>query len=604
MVVIAEWPWFAWAHAPFPRSTRTPRARPRGVGRFCGTGTTVAGVGPRASGPARTASSPTGRRSSTTSGASTPPPIACGCEEVGPHDGGPPLPGRGDHVGGEHGAPGGDPAREPAPGRSARPRARRRRSASSPAARRSWPSTTASIPTRSRPRRRRWRRPTRWPPATRAEIREILENTVVVMIPSHNPDGTQRVTEWYRRTPGQALGGPRPAVPVPEVHRPRQQPRLVHVHAAREPAHPARASTIPGGRRSCTTSTRWARARRGSSRRPTSIPGSPTSIPRSSPPSMRLGTHVAARLTSEGHKGVAVTQRSTTPGARRAPTRTRHGGVRLLTESAEARMATPIEVRVREPGAGDRLRPARALLELPGPVAGREPGACATSWTTSARPRARSSSTPRATATYWLRTFLRREPARHAAHASRTRSWCRPRRRTRWPRPSCSRCCASAAWRCTGHARPSPPSGRTFAAGSWVVLDGASPTARSRRRVLERQHYPDIRQYPGGPAQRPYDATAHTLPLLLGRGRDGRAGRRSPPTSSPSTEAAGRRRARSRAAGPGWPWAIARGELVALGRLLRARVPVRWATADFTDAGRRFPAGTLLVPALRAGARS
>jgi hypothetical protein len=39
------------------------------------------------------------------------------------------------------------------------------------------------------------------------------------------------------------------------------------------------------------------------------------------------------------------------------------------------------------------------------------------------------------------------------------------------------------------------------------------------------------------------------------------------------------------------------GELVALGRLLRARVPVRWATAAFTDSGRRFPAGTLLVPA-------
>src|SRR6266446_5060269 len=33
-------------------------------------------------------------------------------------------------------------------------------------------------------------------------IREVLDNTVVVMIPSHNPDGTQRVTEWYRQTLG------------------------------------------------------------------------------------------------------------------------------------------------------------------------------------------------------------------------------------------------------------------------------------------------------------------------------------------------------------------------------------------------------------------
>ena len=39
------------------------------------------------------------------------------------------------------------------------------------------------------------------------------------------------------------------------------------------------------------------------------------------------------------------------------------------------------------------------------------------------------------------------------------------------------------------------------------------------------------------------------------------------------------------------------GELIALGRLLRARVSVRWASAAFTDAFRTFPAGTLLVPA-------
>src|SRR5262249_47034844 len=31
--------------------------------------------------------------------------------------------------------------------------------------------------------------------------------------------------------------------------------------------------------------------------------------------------------------------------------------------------------------------------------------------------------------------------------------------------------------------------------------------------------------------------------------------------------------------------------------LLKARVPVRWATSAFTDAGHRFDAGTLLVPA-------
>jgi len=57
--------------------------------------------------------------------------------------------------------------------------------------------------------------------------------------------------------------------------------------------------------------------------------------------------------------------------------------------------------------------------------------------------------------------------------------------------------------------------GETFPAGTWVIPTDQEFAAMARE-VLDIQRYPDLRQYPGGPPERPYDAAGWSLPLQMG----------------------------------------------------------------------------------------
>ena len=423
-----------------------------------------------------------------------------------------------------------------------------------------------------------------------ADTLDILDKTVILMLPSHNPDGTQKVVEWYRRS----LGTPWEGGQIPFLYHKytghdnnrdwymftqvetqltvkhlydRWRPQVVHdLHQMG-----ARAARIFAP--------------------PYVDPWEPNVDPALIEAVNGIGSHIGACLTSEAKKGVVIHALYDAWTPARAYPHT-HGGVRILTECASAKMATPIEVGFKdlEPGIGYDARQASWNFPAPWPggtwrlrdIVDYQLSATRAVLEHAARNRA-----------YWLRTFY--EVNRRAAARSEPYAFIVPAAQKD---PLAT---AKLLWvmRTGGvevhRVRAEFKAGdRTYPPDSHVILM-AQPFSAFAKALLERQRYPDLRQWPGGPPQRPYDVTAHTLPLLMGVD----VVRADAPFVAALERLDAVPIARgSIEGGRGRFFALGHknAELVALGRLLRAGVPVRWATAAFLDRGLNFRPGTLLVP--------
>ena len=144
---------------------------------------------------------------------------------------------------------------------------------------------------------------------------------------------------------------------------------------------------------------------------------------------------------------------------------------------------------------------------------------------------------------------------------------------------------------------PFTAGGTRYQAGSWVI-PLAQPYGAFAKTMLERQVYPDLRRYPGGPPIPPYDVTGHTLGLLMGVDVD-----RIDEPLDPALELAPVEEvAPSRTAMPPQPgWAYAFGPesnagFLAASRLQAAGVPLYRAAEGFEAGGRDWAPGTWLVP--------
>jgi hypothetical protein len=422
------------------------------------------------------------------------------------------------------------------------------------------------------------------------ETRTILDRTVLLVLPSHNPDGTDLVAEWYRRELGTPFEGTAP----PVLYHPylghdnnrdwymftQAETRLTVRHLYHR-WHPQIVHDVhqmgPRGARVFVP--------------PYADPWEPNVDGALVAATNALGAHVASRLATAGRSGVVsgALFDAWTPG--RAYPHT-HGGVRLLTETASARLATPVEVKPEERerrSSGYDPRTASANHPLPWPG-----GTWRLADVVETQLQASLAILEHAAQNreHWLRTFLevnrrastRREPFAFVVPTGQRDPAAVGRLLEVMKLGEVEVQRARA---------PFEAGGRRYEGGA-LVIRMQQPASGFAKTLLERQRYPDLREFASDQPRRPYDVTAHTLPLLLGVEVDA-----APVPFEADLEPVGEPGVvpgRVEGEGPRLALGHASGDLVALSRLLAAGVSVRWTLEPFADRGRPFPAGTLLVP--------
>jgi len=124
----------------------------------------------------------------------------------------------------------------------------------------------------------------------------------------------------------------------------------------------------------------------------------------------------------------------------------------------------------------------------------------------------------------------------------------------------------------------------------------AQPYGGFAKALLEKQEYPEFREYPGGPLKTPYDVVAHTLPLLMGidvipvekpfQVQSAKVDKLSMPK--------GKLDAVNNAYGYVWGHTT-NDDIMALNRLANKGYKVFWTSESFAANGKTYPPGTMIV---------
>jgi hypothetical protein len=351
------------------------------------------------------------------------------------------------------------------------------------------------------------------------DIKKILDNTIILIVPSLNPDGVDIVNNWYQKT----LGTPYEGTDPPELYHKyvghddnrdwyafTQVETQLTVDKIHNVWHPQIVHDIH---------------QQGSFGSRLFLPPYMQPVEPNVPKQIvegytELGRYMAADLRKQGFQGITTdsTYDAWTPS--RAYSHY-HGGVRILSETASCKLATPITVKF------DQLRPGEGYdprKEAPnfGPVwQGGEwhIGDITRYMTTAAFSLLNNAAAEREK---WLSRFyaIGKEEVRPRKKGELI-AFILPYNGNQdeasedyYRREAILDIFKRAGVETKFNNKNFTLNGRTYPKGTAAIIPLAQPYGNFAKTLLEKQEYPNLRDEKGNPVP-PYDVTAHTISLLM-----------------------------------------------------------------------------------------
>ena len=343
------------------------------------------------------------------------------------------------------------------------------------------------------------------------KLKAILDNVIILLEPSENPDGVDIVTQWYRKTRGTPYDGTSP----PEVY---------NRYAGHDNNRDWYIFSLAETRATATLENSWHPQivydvhQMGSYAArmfvpPWLDPVDPNIDPLLASLSSTIGAGMATDLAAAGKTGVAINAMYDywSPGRQY---QAYHGGARILTENASAKLATPMEVTADKiqavaPGYNPRERSWNYLVPW---MSG--------TW----RLRDIMDYQEIAFESLLYQTAVRRQDMLKYAwqvnknNIERSEPFAFVIPGDQNDPGAAKKMLDTLAFGEVEIQRATAAftaDGKSYAAGSYVI-SMHQPYSGYAKTLLEVQHYPNLLEFPGGPPKRPYDVTAQTLPMLMG----------------------------------------------------------------------------------------